>query len=237
MEVCVDDILVKSQAFGGPCHQPSRNLYYSLQISNEVNRTKCAFGVTSEKFFGFMVSRKGIETNPEKIKAKWEMSPLRSIKEVQRLMKKVATPNRFVSRSVECYLSFFKILKQPTDFKWIEESQQKFEEWKSYLNSPPLLTKLEPSEELCLYLMVSPAAISSVLIHQEGKLQKPIYYISRTLYDAEIRYTRLEKMIYTLIILVRKLWPYFQAHTIGLLIDQPLKSILYQPDTTSRVAK
>ena len=62
-------------------------------------------------------------------------------------------------------------------------------------------------------MAVSPAAVSSVLVRKEDKLQKPVYYTSRILRDAETRYSKLEKTIFALIISARRLRPYFQAHT------------------------
>ena len=93
-------------------------------------------------------------------------------------------------------------------------------------------------EKLYLYLATSPEALSSVLVRVgDGGAQKPIYYISRVLNDTEIRYSNLEKIIYSLIISAKHLRPYFQAHPIMVLIDQPLKAILSRPDTSGRMAK
>ena len=75
---------------------------------------------------------------------------------------------------------------------------------KNYLSLPPLLAKLEP-RGLFLYLAVSPVAIGVVLVKEEAKVQKPIYYISRVLRNVEIRYSKLEKLTYALLITVRKL--------------------------------
>ena len=67
----------------------------------------------------------------------------------------------------------------------VEECQQMFEELKSYLNLSPLLTKSKLDEELYLYLIVFSMAISSVLVRQEEKTQKLIYYIRKTLHDVK----------------------------------------------------
>ena len=75
--------------------------------------------------------------------------------------------------------------------------------------------------------MVSPTAMSAVLIQDRNKVQKPIYYVSRTLRDAETRYSKVEKLAYSFLIAARKLRPYFQTHSIILLVDQPIKTILY----------
>ena len=75
------------------------------------NLSKCAFGVSSKKFLGFMVSQRGIEANPEKVRAILEMSSLKTIKEVQSLTGKVAALNRFVLKATDKCLPFFKTLK------------------------------------------------------------------------------------------------------------------------------
>ena len=137
----------------------------------------CAFGVTTGKFLGFMVSQRGIEANPDKIQAIIEMTPLRNVKEVQSLNGKIAALNRFVSRATDKCLPFFRTLKR--SFEWTAECQQAFEELKAYLSSPPLLSPSQPGEEFFLYLAVSPTAICAALVREEEKVQKPVYYVSR----------------------------------------------------------
>jgi hypothetical protein len=85
----------------------------------KLNSSKCVFGVSSGKFLGFMVSQRGIEANPDKIKAVLEMTPPRMIKEVQSLTGRVAALNRFVSRATDKCLPFFKTLRKP--FTWTDE--------------------------------------------------------------------------------------------------------------------
>ena len=78
----------------------------------KLNPSKCAFGVSSGTFLGFMVSQRGIEANPEKVRAILEMSSLKMIKEVQSLMGRVAALNRFVLKAIDICIPFFKTLKQ-----------------------------------------------------------------------------------------------------------------------------
>ena len=144
----------------------------------KLNPTKCTFGVASGKFLGFMVSGCGIEANSKKIHAIQEMTAPKSIKEVQHLIGRVAALNHFISRSAEQCLSFFQTLKQSKNFCWTTECQQAFEELKDYLSSPSLLAKPEPRKELFLYLAVSLVALAAVLVKEEAKIQRSIYYIS-----------------------------------------------------------
>ena len=77
------------------------------------------FGVTVGKFLGFIVSQRGIEVNPEKVRAILELKPPRTVKAVQSLNGKVAALNRFVSKATDKCLPFFRILKK--SFGWMDE--------------------------------------------------------------------------------------------------------------------
>ena len=153
------------------------------QYSMKLNPSKCAFGVASGKFLGFMVSYRGIEANPEKIKAILYMKPPQNIKEVQSLTGRVAALNRFVSKATDKCLPFFRILKKA--FEGTDECQKAFQDLKMYLIAAPLLSPSVMGEELFLYLAVTPHAVSSTLIREEQKIQKPVYYTSKTLRGAE----------------------------------------------------
>ncbi|GLU06525.1 hypothetical protein SLE2022_235520 [Rubroshorea leprosula] len=104
-------------------------------------------------------------------------------------------------------------------FEWNQECQAAFDELKCYLNSLPLLTKAIDGEILYLYLGTSDEAISSVLVREEGKQQKPIYYINSVLHGVELRYPIVEKAALAVVTSARKLRPYFQSHPIIVLTD------------------
>ena len=169
----------------------------------KLNSSKCAFRVTMGKFLGFMVSQRGIEANPDKIRAIVEMAPLKNVKEVQSLNGKVAALNRFVSREMDKCLPFFHMLKK--SFEWTDKCQQAFEDLKVYLSSPSLLSLSQPGEELFLYLAVSPVAVSMTSVREEDKVQKPMYYASQALRGAEERYPPMVKLAFALVTVVRKL--------------------------------
>ena len=88
-----------------------------------------------------------------------------------------------------------------------------------------------------LYLAVSEHAVSAVVIREEKGEQRAVYYVNKTLADAETRYLPLEKLALTLVMASKKLKYYFQAHKIVVLTEHPLKSLLQQGDLTGRVAR
>ena len=170
VEVYVDDMMVKSL-------DDLKETFDTLRRNQMMlNSSKCAFGVSSGKFLGFMVSQRGIEANPDKIQAILDMEPPKNIKEVYSLTGQVAALNRFVSKATDKCLPFLKILRKA--FEWTDECQKAFQDLKVYLTITPLLSPSILGEDLYLYLVVSPHAVSSVLVREEGKLQKPVYYTS-----------------------------------------------------------
>ena len=183
VEVYMDDMLVKSLDEGKHLDDLRETFNTLRRYNMKLNPSKCAFGFALGKFLGFMVSHKGIEANLEKIKAILDMKPPQNIKEVQFLIERVAALNRFVSKATDKCLPFFRVLKKA--FEWTDECQKVFQDLKIYLVAAPLLSPSMMGEELFLYLVVTPHAVSSALIREEGKVQKPVYYTSKALRGAE----------------------------------------------------
>ena len=112
VEVYVDDMLVKSKQASDHLMDLRETFSALRKYGMKLNPEKCAFGVGSGKFLGYMVSRRGIEANPEKIQAILDMQPPKGIKEVQRLTGRIVALNRFISRATDKCLPFFKTLKK-----------------------------------------------------------------------------------------------------------------------------
>ena len=104
-----------------------------------------------------------------------------------------------------------------------------------YLVAAPLLSPSVMGEELFLYLVVTPHAVSLALIREEGKVQKLVYYTSKALRGAERRYPLIEKLAFALITASRKLRHYFQAHIINVMTDHPLKKTMNKLEAIGRL--
>ena len=123
------------------------------------------------------------------------------------------------------------------DFEWTEECATTFQQLKDYLARPPIMSSPKPDEVLFTYIAVAPYAVSLVLIRVDNGVQWPVYYVSKSLHEAEMRYLPLEKAILVVVFGTRKLHHYFQAHTVVILTQLPLKTILRSADYTGRIAK
>ena len=121
----------------------------------------------------------------------------------------IAALNRFIFRSAELCRPFFLLLHKWKEFQWSEESVTAFQELKRYLSHPPIMSSLVADEFLFAYLAIALHAISLVLIRVDNGIQRPVYYVSKSLNEAEVHYPPLEKAIFVVVHATRKLPHYF----------------------------
>ena len=147
-----------------------------------------------------------------------------------------AALNRFISRSIDRCKLFFLLMNKWKGFEWTEECALAFQQLKEYLSRPPIMSSPLTDEVLFFYIAVAPHAMSLVLIRIDNGIQQPIYYVSKSLHEAEIRYLLMEKAILVVVHGTRKLPHYFQAHTVVILTQLPFRAVLRSDDYTGRIA-
>ena len=237
IEVYIDDMVVKSKVVSEHVRDFTNIFVILRKHKLHLNAYKCSFEVGSGKFLGYMVTHRGIEVNPDQIKAINSLQPPWNPKEVQKLTGMIAVLNRFISRSVDRCRPFFLLLHKWKGFEWTEECAVAFQQLKEYLSRSPIMSSLEVDEVLFAYLAIASYAISFVMIRVDGGIQRPVYYVSKSLHEAEVRYLPLEKAILAVVHVTRKLSHYFQAHIVVVLTQFLFKSILRSADYTGRISK
>ncbi|KAJ8477085.1 hypothetical protein OPV22_020812 [Ensete ventricosum] len=237
MEIYVDDMIVKSRHAETHLSDLEETFRTLRKYRMRLNPTKCTFGITAGKFLGFIVHQRGIDANPDKIKAIQEMQSPKTVKEVQRLAGRIAAMSRFISRAGDKSSVFLRALKSAKDFKWTPECEEAFHQLKSHLENLPQLASVKDGEPLGLYLAASNLAVSSVLVTLDRTGERPVYYTSHVLAGPELRYAPIERIALAFILASRKLRPYFQTHPIKVITDQPLRQILSKFDVAGRMLK
>ena len=238
VEVYIDDMLIKSKE--RPNHANHLQQVFDLLITYDMklNPTKCAFGVNTGRFLGFMMTERGIEANPSQLKATLESPAPSSRKEVQQLTGRLVALGRFISQFTDGLKPFFTTLRRDNRAEWNEECDRAFTQIKQYLAEPPILASLDIGETLCVYLAVSDTAVSVALFKEnEDGNQIPVFFINKSLADVETRYSHIEQATLALQIAAKKLRPYFQAHPVVVLTNLPLRSTIHKPDLSGRMAR
>ena len=236
IEVYVDDMVVKSKVVSEHVGDLTSIFEILRKHKLRLNASKCLFGVGLGKFLSYMVTHRGIEVNTDQIKAINSLQQSRNPKEVHKLTGMTAALNRFISMLADRCKHFFLLLHKWKGFEWTKECAVAFQQLKEYLSRPPTMFSPEVDGVLFAYLAIASYAISFVLIQVDSGIQRP-YYVSKSLHEAEVCYFLLEKAILAVEHATRKLPHYFQEHTVVVLSQLQLKSILQSADYTGRITK
>lgn len=129
----------------------------------KLNPNKCFFGTTLGKLLGYMVSERGIDANPKKVRAFEEIKPLNTRRDIHKLVGMVAALNHFISKSGEWGMPFDKMLRKVDGLHWDKKTEKAFHELKAYLQTLPTLMPPLLEEELLLYVAANDAVLSVVL--------------------------------------------------------------------------
>ncbi|KAA0046253.1 uncharacterized protein E6C27_scaffold284G00560 [Cucumis melo var. makuwa] len=213
IECYVDDLVVKSKKKCDHLKDLKLVLDRLRKYQLRMNPLKCAFGVTSGKFLGFIVTHRGIEVDHSKIDA------------IQKM------PSR-------C-LPFQRLMRKDAVFDWDQSCQNAFDSIKKYLLNPPVLSVPAAGKPLILYIATQETSLGALLAQENDKGKEcALYYLSRTLTGAELNYSPIEKMCLALFFAIDKLRHYMQAFTIRLVAKaDPVKYILSRPVILGRLAK
>lgn len=197
---------------------------------------KCVFGVREGKFLGYIITLDGIKSNPTKIQAIRELEIPKNLKDLQSMNGKIAALHRFIPRSTDECKDFFKLIrKHKGKIEWNKECSNALDNIKKELSE--LLQTPQKGETLFLYIAVSDSAVSSVLVTEREKIQKPVFYFSKKLQGAENTYPPLERLALAVVMSARRLKPYFQAHSTVIPTRYPLLQTLHRPNISGRMSK
>ncbi|WCJ21148.1 Transposon Tf2-9 polyprotein [Euphorbia peplus] len=240
MEVYVDDMVAKSRENEDHV-EVLRKVFQRLRKYNiRLNPAKCVFGVTAGKLLGFIVSRRGIEADPSKIKAIREMQPPKTEKEVRGFLGRLNFIARFIAQMTTKGEPIFKLLRKNNPGTWDHECQLAFDKIREYLQNPPILHPPSPDKPLLLYLTVCENSMGAFLaqVDESGTKERAIYYISKKFIDCESQYTPVEKTCAALIWSAHRLRHYMLNNTTRLIsMMDPIKFIFEKPALTGKIAR
>ena len=180
-----------------------------------VNPAKCTFGVKSGKLLGFIVSKKGMEVDPEKVKVILEMLESRTEKQVRGLLGRLNYIARFISQLTAICEPLFKLLRKNQSIRWNEDCQEAFGRIKQCLMNPPVLIPPVPGRPLILYMTILDESMGCMLgQHDEsGKRERVVYYLSKNFTACDMNYSLLERTCCALVWASHRLRQYMLSHT------------------------
>uniref|UniRef100_A0A2N9GD42 RNA-directed DNA polymerase n=1 Tax=Fagus sylvatica TaxID=28930 RepID=A0A2N9GD42_FAGSY len=239
IEDYVDDIVVKSKTRGDHFGVLKKVFERCRLYKLKMNPLKCAFGVSAGKFLGFLVHQRGIDVDPARASAIATMKPPTTHKELKSFLGKLSYIRRFIPGLAAVTSAFSPLLKKGASFHWSTECQEAFEKVQNIMTKLPTVCAPISGKSLRLYLASNSQAIRALIAQEnDNGVEQPIYYVSRTLKDAESRYSGAERSCLALIYASQRLRHYFLAHKVQLMTkSHPIRSLLHQSVLSGRLAQ
>ena len=142
---------------------------------------------------GHIISSRGIEVDKAKIELISKLPSPTNVKTVRQFLGHAGFYRRFIKDFSKIAKPLYKLLEKDAKFVWEKECQESFEELKSHLTTAPIVRA--PNWQLPFEVMcdASDLAIGAVLGRREDGKPHVVYYVSKTLNEAQRNYTTTEK--------------------------------------------
>lgn len=195
---------------------------YGLKIKKE----KCSFFADSVTYLGFVISKKGVHTCPDKLKAIEEVPVPKNVSELRSFLGLVMYYAKFVPNISTILSPLYTLLRKEVKYVWNDECEHAFNTIKNVLISSEILAHYSPDLPLVLTVDASSVGVGAVISHLTQQGERPVAYASRTLNSAERAYSQIEREALAIVFGVRKFHQFLYGRMFVLRTDhKPLVSI------------
>jgi len=234
----LDDIIVLGSSFDEHL-QNLKMVFQKLRQANlRINPDKCKFGRSELKYLGHVVSKNGIGTDPEKVRAIEEFSAPKTLKQLRRFLGMASWYRRFIPDFSTITAPLTKLLRKKQAWNWSDQQEEAFQKLKQTLGSAPILTCPDFQKTFFLQTDSSNFGLGAALFQKEGEKEKVIAYASRSLNAAEKNYSTTEKECLAVVWAIQKMRHYLEGYHFKVITDhQALKWLHSLKNPTGRLAR
>ena len=225
--VCIaDDIIIH----GKTLEEHDRNFEAFLKRCREqnivLNKDKVVLRTDTITFMGHLITKDGLQSDPEKMKAISTFPVPQKIEELRRFLGMVNYVSKFLPHVTDILHPLYNLLKKDVKWTWSENQHNAFETVKDMIVNSPVLSYYDPVKELTLENDASEYGLGTALM-QEGK---PIAFASRALSSAERNYAQIEKEMLAILYGLNKFHHFTFGRSVRVVTDhKPLVSIVKKP--------
>ena len=185
----------------------------------KINPTKCAFFQTKVQFLGHVISKNGLEADPEKIKAVQNFPVPQNQTDVESFLGLCPYYRRYIKNFATIARPLHKASETKSSFSWTEKTQEAFECLKEHLSSTPILAFPDVKEPFISYTDASLAAMGAVLAQVEDRKERAIRYASKAFSKSQTNYSATKRELLTLVTFTRHFGQYLLGRKFKIITD------------------
>ncbi|XP_052731916.1 uncharacterized protein LOC128196116 [Vigna angularis] len=238
IEVFMDDFSVFGSSFDLCLANLETVLKRCIQTNLILNWEKCHFMVTEGIVLGHKISSKGIEVDIAKVEVIEKLPPPTNVKGIQSFLGHAGFYRRFIQDFSKIAKPLSNLLVKDTPFELNEECLKAFEALKAKLISAPVIISPDWNKDFELMCDASDYAIGAVLGQRREKVFHTIYYASKVLNGAQLKYATTEKEFLAIVYALEKFRPYLIGSKVIIYTDHAaIKYLLTKPDSKPRLIR
>lgn len=220
--VYIDDVLIYAKSKEEHDEIVVKFLEKARDIGLKLNKNKTQLCQESVKFMGQNLSSQGLQPQQSKIKAIQDMCPPTSIKEIQRFLGLINYLGKYIKNLGQETTNLRLLLKKNVPWHWNINHQTEFEKLKKLISSAPVLTYYDGNKQLTLSVDASQSSMGAVILHDKH----PIAYASKSMNEAQKRYSQIEKELLAIVYGCTKFHRYIYGQSVNVETDhKPLVAI------------
>jgi ribonuclease HI len=240
MEVYIDDVVIKSFCFTDHLADLRVALERMKKYGLRMNPFKCAFGVSTGHFLGFIVHEHGIQIDPKKVKSIQKFEEPACKRDVQKLLGKINYLRHFIANiagKVDPLLPLVRLWHEK-DFVWGREQRIALEKIRGHLSSPPMLKAPNIGQNFKLYMSAQEHVTGAAHMKENDGKEAHVAYVSQNLLVPKTRYVIVEKLCLPSYYACTKFRPYILSSTCTVVSQHDImKHKLHKPILSSRTGK
>ena len=234
----IDDIIICSNSFENRLKDLNLTFGKLRTLGFHLNKDKCFFCKPQVKYLGHILTKDGIQVDPEKTSAIVERSAPKNLKQLMSFLQTCSWFRRFIPNFAQISRPLSNLTKKNAIWKWSTEEIQAFQKLKEKLVTPPILQQVKENQPFFIRTDASNYAIGAVLLQGEKEDEHPIEYASRLLIQAERNYSTTEREALAVVWAVQKFRGYIEGSQVTVYTDhQPLKWLFTLKTPTGRLAR
>ena len=200
----LDDIFVGGETQKEHDERLNRVLRELQKHNVSINKSKTVLNTSKLEYLGYVISGDGIKPSPKKIAAILEAPSPKSVSEVKSFLGMVTYYSRFVPNFSSVLSPLYDLLKKNAKFKWSDAEINAFTTVKTALSESNFLANFDGDSPVVVEVDASPVGVGCVLMQKLNGIEKPVYFASKKLSAAELKYSQLDKEALALVYAVSK---------------------------------